>query len=129
VGSEVGRGSEVQHGEEERCERGGAVVEAGGGHLKRAGSGASERASPSRALNLPCLCLVPFGSNARLGLHGNAVWATTVGMPSHLLCKNNGMQVFAAPLAVCVGPQHSVAATLDGGARKRENIAHVGSCL
>jgi hypothetical protein len=90
----------VQHGEEERCERGGAVVEAGGGHLKRAGSGAARLSLPGpQPTLLACLCCAwccAFGSSARLlRLRGVGYDG---GHAEPILCKSNGMRMFAARL-------------------------------
>jgi hypothetical protein len=105
----------VQHSEEERGRReeGGEseVVEAGGGHLKLAGSGASSPLPPAPSTYLACDCACGavrcFGSNARF----YAVWATTVGMRSQFCAEANGIRMFAAPLVSLRG---AAAAALEG---------------
>jgi hypothetical protein len=130
VGSEVRRGSEVQHSEEERGRREGGgeseVVEAGGGHLKLAASGASSPLPPAPSTYLACDCACAVrcgacGSNARSLQCGLRRWACGV--------------IFVQKQTACACLQRRLtclrgAATASsiGGARKRDSSEHVGSC-
>jgi hypothetical protein len=119
----------VQHGEEERCERGGAVVEAGGGHLKRAGSGAARLSLPGpQPTLLACAVLGAVLLAPALDCYGYAVWATTVGMRSQFCAKATACACLQRGLTSLRGAAAFGGSSIGWRGTKKGSSAHVGSC-